>query len=44
MATRPGTGAIWSQLAALVLMAPAVFAGGLIRMRHVKRRSSARTA
>lgn len=34
IATRPGTGAVWSQLAALVLMAPAVFAGGLIRMRH----------
>ena len=30
---QPGAGAVWSQLAALILMAPSALAGGIIRLR-----------
>lgn len=35
LATRPGAGAIWTQLAAALLMAPAVLVGGWLRARQV---------
>lgn len=38
---RPGEGAIWSQLAAFALMAPAAVIGGGIRMRQVRKSSAA---
>jgi hypothetical protein len=34
---RPGSGEIWSQLAALLLMAPSAIAGGAARLRFVMR-------
>ena len=34
MISRPGAGAVWSQSAALVLMAPAALAGDWLRMRR----------
>lgn len=33
--TRPGQGAMWTELATLLLMAPAAMAGGYLRLRQV---------
>jgi hypothetical protein len=38
--SRPGKGAIWSQLAALLLMAPSTIAGGYFRNQQVVKGSS----
>lgn len=35
---RPSLGAVWTQLAALLVMAPSAMAGGYLRMRMVQRR------
>jgi hypothetical protein len=35
MLARPGGGALWSQLCALLLMAPSAVAGGAVRLRMV---------
>jgi hypothetical protein len=37
---RPGAGAIWSQVSALLLMAPAALVGGHLRLQQLRRRSS----
>ena len=37
---RPGAGAIWSQVAALLLMAPAALVGGHLRLQQLRRRNS----
>ena len=36
---RPGAGAIWSQLSALLLMAPAALVGGHLRLQQLRRSS-----
>jgi hypothetical protein len=41
LASTLGHGAVWSQLAALVLMAPAAIAGGWLRARRAQRRPTA---
>jgi len=37
---RPGAGAIWSQVSALLLMSPAALVGGHLRLQQLRRRSS----
>ena len=37
---RPGAGAIWSQVSALLLMAPASLVGGHLRLQQLRRRNS----
>ncbi len=36
--SRPGAGAIWSQLSAIVFMAPAALVGGTIKWRHSEKK------
>ena len=36
---RPGAGAIWSQVSALLLMAPAALVGGHLRLQQLRRRN-----
>src|SRR2546429_9990619 len=36
---RPGAGAIWSQVSALLLMAPAALVGGHLRLQQLRRSS-----
>jgi hypothetical protein len=37
---RPGAGAIWSQVSALLFMAPAALVGGHLRLQQLRRRDS----
>jgi hypothetical protein len=37
---RPGAGAIWSQVSALLLMAPAALVGGHLRLQQLRRKNS----
>ena len=37
---RPGAGAIWSEVSALLLMAPAALVGGHLRLQQLRRRAA----
>jgi len=37
---RPGAGAIWSQVSALLFMSPAALVGGHLRLQQLRRRNS----